>query len=175
MENDQIEILLSKNKLWLSIIASLLFVMTSTWLLTVSENIDRFNPVVIKGIAISGIVLFGITAVFGIKKLFDKKAGLIINEVGIYDNTTGVSAGLIEWKDIIEIRMHQIMSTKFVSIFVHNPDKYILKAKNKMKAKIMKANMNMNGTPISISPNTLKCNFDDLNELLVKSFEKYKL
>lgn len=152
----------------------MVFVVTAAWLLTINKSIGGYDPMIIKIVAISGIILFGITGMFGFKKLFDKKAGLIINESGIYDNTSGVSVGLIEWNDIIEIKMQQIMTTKFVSIYVHNPDKYINRAKSKMMIRIMKTNMNMCGTPISISSNTLKYNFNKLNKLLVESFEKYK-
>lgn len=91
------------------------------------------NPNAIRFLGIAGIVFFGLAGIYGIIKLFDKKAGLIIDSSGITDNTSAVSIGLIEWSDILGIRTEQIMSTKFLLIDVENPKKYLDKAKNGMK------------------------------------------
>lgn len=174
MKNDQIEIPLSKTKLWLLNIGSILFVLISIWMLIANVGFHRYNPIVVKLAAIAGILFFGATSFFGFKKLFDKKFGLIINEEGILDNTSGISVGLIKWDDIVDIQINQVMTNKFISIYVKNQDEYIAKAKNKMMARIMKSNIRMVGTPISISSNTLSYNFNNLKELIFSSFDKYK-
>ena len=115
---------------------------------------------------------FGATGIYGIVKLFDKKIGLIIDSDGITDNSNASSIGLIEWNDITEIRTKQIMSTKFLLIDIVKPEKYIGKAKNGMQAKLMKANMNMYETPLSITSNTLKYNFGELEKLIHTEFKR---
>lgn len=175
---EKIEIPLSKNKLFLGIAASILFVGLGVWLFL---NADSFqeqsssllrNPIVIKVISIFSILFFGAVGVFVFKKLFDKKPGLIIDAHGITDNSSGVSVGLIEWKDITNIVTDQVMSTKFLLIELKDPEKYIAKAKSGMKAKIMRANMKSYGTPLSISSNTLKYNFKKLEELIRTEFDR---
>lgn len=108
------------------------------------------SPETVRIMGVLGIVLFGAAGVFGIKKLFDKKVGLIIDENGITDNSSALSIGLIEWKDINGIELTQVNSIKFLRIGFKNPEKYISKAKNGIKAKLMKINMNMYGSPIYI-------------------------
>ena len=112
--------------------------------------------------------------IYGIIKLFDKKAGLIIDSHGITDNTNASSIGLIEWNDINNIRIMQIMSSKLLLIDVDNPEKYIEKASNGIKGKLMRANMTICGTPLSITSNTLKCDFGKLEKLIRKEYEKNK-
>ena len=132
------------------------------------------NPEMIRIIGFVAIVFFGMSGFYGIKKLLDKKVGLIIDSSGITDNSNASSIGLIEWNDILDIRTEQIMSTKFLLIDIENPEKYIGKAKSGMKAKLMRSNMKMYGTPLSITSNTLKYNFGELQKLIQTEFKRNK-
>ena len=132
------------------------------------------SPEIVRIMGVLGIVLFGAAGVFGIKKLFDKKVGLIIDKNGITDNSSALSIGLIEWKDINGIELTQVNSIKFLRIGVKNPEKYISKAKNGIKAKLMKINMNMYGSPIYITSNSLKYNFEELETIAQSEFKKNK-
>ncbi len=177
--NNRIEIPLSKNKIALLLLGSIAFVAGGIWIAT---NPERFIPNIfritdsefIRIGGIVGILFFSATGIYGIKKLFDKKIGLIIDSDGITDNSNASSIGLIEWKDISEIRTKQVMSTKFLLIDIVNPEKYIGKAKNGLQAKLMKANMNMYETPLSITSNTLKYDFGDLEKIIQTEFKRNK-
>ena len=82
---EKIEILLSKNKLFLGIGGSILFVVLGIWLFlnagSFQEHSFRLlrNPLIIKGTGVLGVLFFGATGIFGFKKLFDKKVGLLID------------------------------------------------------------------------------------------------
>jgi hypothetical protein len=161
-------------------LGSFLFVVAGIWLFTNSTEFQNHsmrllrNPMVVKSVGIIASIFFGATGIYGIRKIFDNKVGLIIDENGITDNSNASSIGLIEWNDISEIKTEQVMSTKFLLIEIENPEKYIAKAKNKMKARLMKTNMKMYGTPLSITSNTLKYDFDELGKLIQTEFEKNK-
>jgi len=177
---EKIEIPLSKNKLLLGIGGSLLFVILGIWLFLNAGNFHEnsfrslSNPIVAKGIGVLSILFFGAIGIFGLKKLFDKKVGLTIDSKGITDNSNGSSVGLIEWNDITDIMTNQVMSTKFLLVIVKNPEKYIEKTNSRMKAKLMRSNMKMYGTPLSISPNTLKYDFEKLEQLILTEFKRNK-
>jgi hypothetical protein len=177
--NETIEIPLSKKKITLLLLASIAFVAAGIWITINPEifiqNIFRItNPQIIRIGGIAGILFFGAGCIYGIKKLFDKKIGLIIDSNGITDNSNASSIGLIEWNDISEIRIKQVMSTKFLLIDIVNPDKYIGKAKNGVQTKLLKANMNMYDTPLSITSNTLKYDFEELEKIIQTEFKKIK-
>jgi len=163
---NKIEIPLSKTKLLLGIGGSILFVILGFYLFTtIADQQTRFYPTLVKGIGIAGILFFGATGIYSIKKMFDKNIGLTIDEYGIIDNTNELSIGLIKWAEITEIKTEQVMSTKFLLIYTSDPNRILEKVKG-MKRKLMAVNMKMYGTPLSITSNTLKYNFNDLEKLL---------
>lgn len=165
---NKIEIPLSKSKMLLLLFGAIGFVVMGTFFIL---NTDKFvssiirNPEIIKIVGFLSVLFFGAAGVYGIRKMFDKSVGLTIDDNGIIDNTNASSIGLIKWADITEIRTEQVMSTKFLLIFTNNPNEILEKA-SWMKRKLMKGNMKMYGTPLSITSTTLKYNFDDLEKLL---------
>jgi hypothetical protein len=176
MKNETIEIPLSKTKIIFLILGSIAFVAIALWeLVYMADNQTSFNPSFIKVAAILGIVVFSFTGIVGIKKMFDKRPGLIINQEGIDVNSSGMKIGLIKWEDIIGFSVFQIMSTKLLMIKVCNPDDYINKASNTFISKMMKANNSQYGTPLSISSNALKIDFDSLHKLLREKFEESRI
>ncbi len=160
-------------------IGAIAFVVGGIWIATNPEsfmpNIFKItDPEIIRIGGIIGILFFGAAGTYGIKKLFDKKVGLIIDSNGITDNSNASSIGLIEWNDISEIRTKQVMSTKILLIGVVNPEKYIGQAKNRLQAKLMEANMYIYKTPLSITSNTLKYDFGELEKLIQTEFNRIK-
>jgi hypothetical protein len=167
----KIEIPLSNTKLLLGICGSILFIVLGIWIFTQANEFQSMpfrilrNPMVIKTIGIASILFFALTGVYGIKKMSDNKVGLTIDDNGIIDNTNATSIGLIKWSDITEIKTEQVMSTKFLLIYTSDPARILGKVKG-VKRKLMAGNMKMYGTPLSITSNTLKYNFNDLEKLL---------
>lgn len=163
---NKIEIPLSKTKLQFGIGVSVMFVLLGLFFLTtMAEQQARVNPTMVKGVGIASILFFGATGIYGIKKMFDKTIGLTIDENGIFDNTNASSVGLIKWTDITAIKTEQVASTKFLLIYTANPDFYLDKVKG-FKRKLMEGNNRMYGTPLSITSNTLKYNFNDLEKII---------
>ncbi len=159
--NSEIKIPLNKSKLRLYVLGSIVFVIGGYLML--------WN---IMGVA--AIVFFGATGIYGSIKLFDTKMGLKIDASGITDNTGAMSIGLIEWKDVSAIRTKQVMSTRFLFIDTINPEKYVKKAKNIAQKKLIQVNMNKYETPIAISSNSLSCNFQELENIVLTEFKKHK-
>lgn len=120
------------------------------------------------------IVFFGLCLIYLFYKAFDKKPGLIINKFGITDNSNYTSVGLIKWSEIIGIRTQEVVSNKFILIDVLEPEKFIQRS-SKFKATLMKTNLKMYGTPISITSNSLSCSFDELETLLAEELKKHKI
>ena len=121
---NKIEIPLSKTKLLLVISGSILFVVLGLYLYTtMADQQTRYNPTFAKGVGIAAILFFGATGIYGVKKIFDNKVGLIIDDNGIIDNTNASSIGLIKWADITAIKTAQVASTKFLLIYTNNPNR----------------------------------------------------
>jgi hypothetical protein len=172
---ETIEIPLSKNKLILGLIGSILFIVLGIWFASEPENFVKpflRNPGTVRIVGIAAVFFFGLCFVFISKKLFDKKVGLRIDPDGITDNSNATSVGLIEWADVKAIGTAQVASTKFLIIMTDKPEKYIDRAKNFIAKQALKANQSMYGSPVAIVSTSLKIKFDDLEKLIEEEFRK---
>ncbi len=170
----EIEIPLSKTKIILLLIGALVFVAAGSWGILEPERFASYrypkNIVLIIGIA--SISFFGTCFVFIAKKVFSRKPGLIINENGIIDNSNATSVGLIDWEDITGMKTLKISSSKIIVIKTSKPEKYIRRSKNIISRNAMKANHRMYGSPLSIISNSLKINFNELENLITEQLDK---
>ncbi|TDO97732.1 STM3941 family protein [Flavobacterium sp. 245] len=167
---------LSKRKLFFAFIGSTIFLILGIQFIFEPEkyisSVFR-NTEFIRIAGFASFIFSGLCLIYIVFKAFDKKPGLIVNQNGITDNSNFSSVGLIKWSEIIGIRTQQVMSTKFLLIDVSNPKDFIQKSSS-FKAWLMKANLKMYHTPLSITSNSLKYNFDDLEKLVHQEWSKYK-
>lgn len=173
---DEIKIGLSKRKLFFAFLSSAIFILLGFLFILRPEKYISYvftNPELIRVSGFASLIFFGLCLICILFKAFDKNPGLVINQNGITDNSHFCSVGLIKWSQIKEIRTQQVMSTKFLLVDVLNPEHFILKSSS-FKAWLMKANLKMYNTPISINSNSLKHNFDDLEKLLHQEWNRYK-
>ncbi|NHN24294.1 hypothetical protein FIA58_001285 [Flavobacterium jejuense] len=177
MKKDTIEIPLSKKKMMLKLLGSILFCCIGLWLIIkqpVSSNLFLSNPIVTLLIGCISILFFGIITISILNKFRNSNIGLTINAEGIIDNTSGISGGLILWKDIIDIQKTTVVNQQFLKIITNNPQLYIDKQKSVFKKKAMLLNYKSYGSPIFISANTLQINFDTLYETVLEKYLFYK-
>lgn len=176
-KEEQIKIPLSKTKMTLAFLGSLMFVGLGLWFLINPPKSNHWllgNPTLMFVIGLASVIFFGIVALIIFRKFSDNNPGLTISKQGITDNSSGVSAGIIPWTDIQEIKITQVMNQKFLMFIVKNPQDYLDRVTNPLKRNAMKMNYKTYGSPISISSNALQTNFDDLYKLLIYKMAEYK-
>lgn len=168
----KIEIPLSKTKILFAIGGSVLLVVAGIFLFTtIASDYQGLNQMVIKAVGVIGGLFFSVTGIYGVRRLFDNRIGLIIDEAGITDYSAATSIGFIPWTDIAEIRTEQVMSSKFILIFTKDPIPFLEKVTG-IKRKLLEANMKMYGTPFAITSNTLQYDFNSLEKLLRERLNK---
>lgn len=168
---EKTEIQLSKTKLLLMLLGSAAFVCLGIFFMLNPGEIRPNKQTFIQIVGMASVLFFGLCLIFIARKMFDQKIGLMIDENGITDNSSGTSVGLIEWGDINEIASAQIASTKFILIGTTEAEKYINRAGNALTKRAMQANQKLYGTPLSIASNTLKIKHNDLLAKVTESFE----
>jgi hypothetical protein len=171
--NSEIEIPISKKKTILIIFGSLIFVICCVWLWTKAESQTTYPPIILQIITIVGIAFFGLGPIFGLKKLFDKRPGLIISKTGIQNNLSVFSGHFISWTNIENFEIIQIKGTRIILINVNNAEEAISQ-ESKIKQKIMRFSMKEYGTPYSIGSGSLLVDFDELYDLLTESLKLLK-
>ena len=172
---ERIEIPLSKAKLVMMLSGSLVFVAVGCWFVLdppAIRNAFWGNPTRLAMLGYASIIFFGLCAVVLIRKLPDKKPGLIIDDSGLIDNSGGLSAGRILWADIVNISVLEIHRQKLLMLEVRNPEEYISRQRSVFKRKGMELNHKMYGTPLSITANALKVPFGELLDLLTLKLEE---
>lgn len=172
---ERIEIPLSKAKLVMMLSAALAFVAMGCWFVIdppAIRNAFWGNPTRLAMLGYASIFFFGLCAGVLIRKLPDKKPGLIIDDTGLIDNSGGLSAGRILWADIINISVLEIQRQKLLMLEVRNPEEYISRQRSLFKRKGMELNHKMYGTPLSITANGLKVPFAELLDLLTRKLEE---
>ncbi len=178
MNTDQrIEIPLSKTKLIMMLVGSIVFVAIGFWFVfspPVINNVFWGDPTKLMIIGFASILFFGIVAIALAKKLPDTKPGLILDKEYLFDNSGALSVGEIPWKDIEHISVMEVQKQKLLMVEVKNPEEYIERQPNFLKRKAMTMNYRMYGTPISITTNGLKIPFQELIDLLNKKYQDYR-
>jgi hypothetical protein len=90
-----------------------------------------------------------------LKKIIDKKPGLIIDNQGIIDNMGFSEIGIISWNDITHAKVVKHKLSEYLLIGIKNNEKIINRLSG-VKKTIVSKQLEIFGTPIVISINNLK-------------------
>lgn len=172
METNQVVIPLSKGKTFLTILGCICFVALGAWVWAIADH-QQYDPLLVRFAMIAGWIFFGLVGLYACYKFFDRKPGLVVDGEGIVDNSSGVSAGRIRWEEITDIGALKVQSTRFLTIHVTDPEKFIRRG-NFVQRALNAASVKMTGTPITISSNALQMNFSELQTLLTGALEAYR-
>ncbi len=165
---DRICIPLSRTKLVLGLVGAVLFVGLSIVLWIAGEGPGWLGWIVggrLRFVAVIGASFFGLCAVYGAVKLFDRKPGLIIDRQGLIDNSSAVAAGRIPWDEITGYRAWSTHRQRMLVIDVVDPRKYQARGW-RGRQWLDSMNTRLTGSPIVISANSLAIGFDKLEQIL---------
>lgn len=173
-----IEIPLSKSKLTKLLIASAIFLAAGLWILVAQPETGNpiFNAFIVKNTAGALGIVMGLPGIiFFTRKLADKRPGLIIDSMGVTDNSSSLSLGFIPWSDItsVESKIVQVSvasKQKFVAIKLRNPEVYIDSQTSALKRKAMQVGLKHSDSPVNISANGLNIKYDYLLQLLQDNY-----
>lgn len=172
----RIEIPLSKTKTALLLIVPLIALIIGPLIYFspesfISQTSNDFEKTKLLGL-VAGVIGL-ILSILVIVKWLSKKTGLILDESGITDISNASYTGLVEWKDITKVEGKKVGPIKLIIPHINKPEKYIEKAK-KTSIRQMRKNLQFYGSPLLITPNRLKINYDDLLVQMNNEFEKSK-
>ena len=163
-------IALSRGKLVSLTLMGLVMVAGGLWLATADEQVVRHGGTLsdaqlghVSGIV--AVVFFGACVLYGLRKLFDRRPGLVLSADGLLDNSSAVGAGFVPWHEVTEFRIWQLKGQRVLVVCVQDVEKYIRRS-NRLMRMAHRANVAMCGSPIVISSNALKIAFDELVPLV---------
>lgn len=163
---------LSKTKLVLIFTGAVGFVALGFWLYGFAEQMRGPAFFEAKFWAGAAIGFFGLCALIAAVKLCDRRPGLVLDEAGLIDNSSGISAGRILWSDVKGFDVKAVKKQRFLTIEVHDPNKYVERASFWMRPWV-RLNAKYFGSPVQISSNALKIDFDTLVQAITDAHGRY--
>lgn len=171
---ERIEIPLSKKKIVLAFVGSLMFVAAGLYLFFVIADMpnSRYPSLAVKITGVLGVLFFGATAAYTFVKFFDRKPGFIVDSRGISDNSNAASVGFIPWDDITRFKTADVAPTGYLLICVSDPEKYLAGAKG-LARRLMAGNMKIYGTPATATVASLGCDMAALVTAIDAGYRRY--
>lgn len=109
-------------------------------------------------------LLFASLTLLNVWILFDKRTRIVINENGIDDKKLGV--GVIEWNDILDVKVVRAGKMDLIHLKLENPSKYKNKMSlfNKITAKL---NHTLAGDSVQINVNIVDMEAVEIAEMIM--------
>jgi hypothetical protein len=172
---DRIVVPLSRVKTSLALLGSAAFVVIALLIWRAVDLLPDGNPagLLTYALLVITILFFGFCGLHAAFKLFDRSPGLVIDDQGIIDNSSGLAAGRILWSEIKGIQVTRVHGQRFLTIDVQAPEKYVDRF-SYLRRKFVRLNATYFGGPIHIPATTLKLGFDELVDIVRENFEKHR-
>ena len=179
--SDETIIRLSKKKLALFTLVLCACVAVGAWMRSLDAAEIRHDhsfhlfgnePAVVYVFGLVMILLSAAIGLFCVKKLFDKRPGLVLNSSGVVDNASAFSAGFIPWSDVAGARVHEIQGRKILVVNLRDPRKYADRG-GALRRVLNRANSSMIGSPVAIPSTALEVDFEKLVSLFFRYQQKY--
>lgn len=178
MNKDVMTFQLSKNKIILLLIGAIVFVLLGLFMFLNAEKVGNGTflrtPFQVKFWGVLSVLFFGVAVIYFIKKIFEKKPGLLLDNQGITDNSSAITIGFVLWKDVHYIEIINVMGQEMIAVYLKDENQYLLKVKNPIKKWLLKTNSQYFGGMLNISANALNVNTAELYKSINKYFQKYK-
>lgn len=105
----------------------------------------------------------------------NKKPGMRINEEGLEDFTSKINEGFISWSEVANLEIKEVVSSKFVVVYLHKPEQYMAQQKDGWRKKQLEDRYANYGSPYCVSTTSLQTNTKALFEVLEEYKSKYEM
>lgn len=170
--NHPIRIEFNKGKILFLIVASIVLCIAGLVMFNYALKQNHLHLGFLKALSLATIVFFTGSAIYTIKKFFDPKAAILFTEKGIEINTSAIAGQFITWEEITGFNIGRVQRSKFLLIHVKNPDRFLSKV-NILNKLLIKMNISMYGTPISLAAASINSTLEELVEIVIAEQQKY--
>jgi hypothetical protein len=126
---------------------------------------------------IIGIFIFILGFLLGtlyFRQILKNGPGLIIDNTGFTDYSSGLAAGYIPWTEVKALKTisQPEYKKRSISVILKDPNAFLEGQPNALKRKAMTVNLRNYGSPIQLNENSLQCSFDELLHYLQTHFDR---
>lgn len=106
-------------------------------------------------------------------RIKSKKPGMRVDDKGIEDFSSRINQGLIPWSDVDGFEIKEVVSSKFIVVYLHKPEQYINQQKDGWRKNQLLDRYKNYGSPYCVTTSALQTNTKSLFELLKEQKSKY--
>ena len=110
-------------------------------------------------------IILGLAILFFMVKLAKRTPSLIINQTGIFENSSAFGAFPLRWEEIDGFFITHVQRQKLLAVRVKDLEGFLAR-QSAIKAKLMRANVKLVGAPITLATGTLPINLDELIHII---------
>lgn len=108
-------------------------------------------------------------------RIKSKKPGMRVDDKGIEDFSSKINQGLIPWSEVGKFEVKEVVSSKFIVVYLNNPEQYINQQKDGWRKNQLLDRYKSYGSPYCVTTSSLETNTNALFELFEKQKSKYEL
>jgi hypothetical protein len=111
-------------------------------------------------------ILFGAACgLYLLRKLVDRRPGLVLTPLGLTDNSSGVAMGFVPWEDIAGVEARELMGQRMLVFHLVDVEKYV-RRHGVLTRPVARSNVAFCGSPLVIAPHALAIEFDELRRVV---------
>ena len=142
---DAVVVPASRAKLAAIFLGSVAFVLLGAWLVRDGWGDDPTTIVV----GLASVAFFGFCGVTVAWRLARGTPALVIDQRGIFDNSSGLSVGLIRWDEIAQLKVYRFQDQVFLGVQPKDLDS-LLARQPAWKRAAIRANCRLGALPVNI-------------------------
>ena len=121
-----------------------------------------------------GVLTFAGFGAAWILTLLRAGPGLVVDDTGFDDHSSGVAVGRVPWADVTSMSEWSAFGRSSVVVTVRDPEVYLARL-GRLARLAATANRRLVGSPVTVASSGLKTSFASLSTLLREGFEQYHL
>ncbi len=159
-EKEAIIIPTKKSAILLGVLISAIFIGIGIVMLN-TEPSRRYSSTFLHTWGFFGTAFFGLGFLYFLKRLCENKPGLILDETGLWNNSSIISSHTIKWSELRGVRLRTIGKEKILLLNFKEKESFI-KRFNLIERFLLRLNMSMSKSSFAISTRTRKCDVEGL-------------
>jgi hypothetical protein len=174
---DERVVQLSPGKVAAIVAGSFPVVAVGIWMFSLDEttivSFRRLNsPELVHGFGLFIAAMGVLGGLYGVRRFFGDRRGVVFSSTGVTDYTSGISAGMIPWREIVGAEIVKLSTQTVLVIKLKEPRKF-LEHQSLLRWPFLALNDKICGSPVAISPAALKVSPSELLDLFSQYREKY--
>ncbi len=117
------------------------------------------------------IIFFGLSTIYTIYRIIIKRPYIVINDRGIFESSSAVGVGFIEWSEIKDVVLYHYWGQEFIGIVPYDLEE-VLSRCSKIKKFFIRINKKIGYAPINIAAGSFQISLEELYNIIMTAWSR---